>query len=96
MDYINFPIVSQAAVVILSFIFGNVSGYMLHDTLKRTLNMDEASSKNFLLIVVTIVWACSMLVDIASPNYDVPVAVHALMGAIVGFFFYRPKGGKNG
>ncbi len=88
---INDPVTNQLIIGIVGFFFGNVSGYLLHDILKKTLNMNEDSSKNFLLIIVTLIWAVSMLVDIISPTYDVPVAVHAIMGAIVGFFFYRPK-----
>ena len=53
--------------------------------------MSEESSKNFLLITVTLIWALSMVVDIVSTSYDVPIAVHGILGAIVGFFFYRPK-----
>lgn len=75
----------------ITFILGNVSGYFLHDALKKGLNMSEENSKNFLLVTVTLVWAISMLVDIISPTYDVPVAVHGILGAIVGFFFWRPK-----
>lgn len=94
-EYIKIPIVSQSAVILIAFIFGNVTGYLFHDFLKKTLNMNEEASKNFLLLTVTIIWAVSMVVDIISPSYDVPVAVHALMGAIVGFFFYRPKNGEG-
>ena len=82
---------TQLAIGIISFILGNVSGYLTHDIMKKSLNMSEESSKNFLLVTVTLIWAISMLVDVISPTYDVPVAVHGLLGAIVGFFFYRPK-----
>ncbi len=81
----------QLVTAVVSFFLGNISGYLLHDKLQKSFNMSENASKNFLLVVVTLIWSCSMLVDIISPNYDVPVAVHAIMGAIVGFFFYRPK-----
>lgn len=87
MENVNINII----VGLVAFFLGNVSGYLLHDILKRSLNMSEESSKNFLLITVTLIWALSMLVDILSPTYDVPIAVHGILGAIVGFFFYRPK-----
>ena len=91
VDYLKIPLVSNTAVVLLAFLVGNLSGYLFHDFLKKTLDMSESNSKTFLLVTVTIMWAISMVYDILSPAYDVPVAVHALMGAIVGFFFYRPK-----
>lgn len=94
-DFLNTPLLSQAALFVIAFCLGALTGYLAHDIFKRSFNMDENSSKNFLLVTVTLIWAVSMLVDLASPAYDVPVAVHALMGAIVGFFFYRPKSGEG-
>lgn len=82
---------TQLAVGLVCFIMGNVSGYLFHDVLKKSLNMTEEAIKNFLIITITIIWATSMIVDVLSPTYDVPVAVHGLLGAIVGFFFWRPK-----
>jgi len=52
---------------------------------KSTLNSD------MILLVVTVIWALSMIVDIASPTWETPVAVHGLMGAIVGFFYRSTK-----
>ena len=81
----------QFVTGIVGFLVGNISGYLIHDTLKRSFGMTEDSSKNFLLFTVTAIWAISMIVDIISPTYEVPIAVHGILGAIVGFFFYRPK-----
>ena len=82
---------SQFIYGLVGFWLGNVSGYLIHDMLKRSLGMTEDASKNFLLVTVTLLWAIAMVVDIISPSYDVPIAVHGILGAIVGFFFYRPK-----
>lgn len=76
---------------ILAFIVGNVTGYFLHDFLKKTLSLSESTSKNFVLFIVTISWLMAMLVSLLNPAYQVPLPVHGLMGAIVGFFFYKPK-----
>lgn len=73
------------------FLIGNVSGYFMHDFMKKTLQMSEDSSKNFVMFSVTLVWVMSMVVGLLNPQYQVPLAVHTLMGAIVGFFFYKPK-----
>jgi hypothetical protein len=78
-------------IAVVAFLLGNVSGYWLHDQLKKTFNMSEQGSRNFLLVTVTLMWALSMVVDILSPTYEVPIAVHGILGAIVGFFFYTPK-----
>lgn len=86
---------SSIIIAIISFFLGNICGYLLHDFLKKSFNMNDDASKKFLMIVVTLVWAMSMVVDIASASYDVPLAVHSLLGLIVGFFFYRPKNGEG-
>lgn len=85
---------NQTIVVgIITFILGTITGYTVHDFFKKTLMMSEDSSRNFLILTVTAVWFISMLVSVVNPTYQVPVAVHGIMGAIVGFFFY--KGKKN-
>lgn len=76
---------------IVTFSLGILVGYVLHDFIKKSLTMDENNSKNLLLLSVTVVWVVSMLVSIVNPNYQVPVPVHGIMGAIVGFFFYKGK-----
>lgn len=82
---------SQLAIGIVCFVLGNATGYITHDVMKKSLNMNEESSRNFLIVTITIIWSISMIVDVLSATYDVPIAVHGLLGAIVGFFFYKPK-----
>jgi len=82
---------TQLIIGLIGFMLGNITGYLAHDIMKKSFNMNEQSSKNLLLITVTLIWAISMLVDVISVSYEVPIAVHGLLGAIVGFFFYRPK-----
>lgn len=87
----NFP------YLILTLMAGFLLGFFTRGFLDRTkFNMTEQASKNFLLIIVAVVWTYAMIIDLNSPNYDVPVAVHGLLAMIVGFFFYRPGmgGGK--
>lgn len=80
---------------IITFVTGNLSGYLFHDFLKKSVGMNEDNSKNLLLLSVTIIWVISMLVSLINPQYQVPVPVHGIMGIIVGFFFYRAKGGEK-
>lgn len=80
-------------IALVSFVFGFLFGFVT-----RGLRDKRGSSDNntIVLIIVTVIWALSMAVDIASSTYETSPLVHGLMGAIVGFF-YKPfsKNGKN-
>lgn len=84
-------------IILAAHLTGIVVGFFLRGFAeKKSFSMSEQASKNFLLLVVALIWAFAMVIDISDPSYDVPVAVHGIMGAIVGFFFWRPGqgGGK--
>lgn len=74
---------------IVSFAVGNISGFFLRGFTDRMERNKQNSGNTFVLMIVTIIWATSMIVDIVSPAYETSPLVHGLMGAIVGFF-YRP------
>lgn len=38
----------------------------------------------FIAVVVTVMWAASVVTDIASPDYSVSPALHGIMAAVVG------------
>lgn len=81
-------------IAVISYIAGLISGIFagrlfFRENVKKNLNSD------LVLLVVTAVWAISMLIDIASPTWETPVAVHGLMGAIVGFFYRASKNEQN-
>ena len=84
-------------IAVLIFFLGNVSGFFARGLIeKKAFHMTEQASKNFLIILITVTWVGAMIVDVANPNYDVPIAVHGILGVIVGFFFSRPtKGGDD-
>lgn len=71
----------------ISYILGIVTGIFIKERFMK--NREVAQANNFVLVVVTIIWAMSMIYDIVSPTYDTSPMVHGLMGAIVGFF-YKP------
>jgi hypothetical protein len=84
-------------IAIAIFFIGNVSGFFFRGFFeKRAFHMTEQASKNFLIVLITLTWVFAMAVDVSNPNYDVPLAVHGILGVIVGFFFARPtQGGDN-
>lgn len=82
----------RIAIGIIFFILGNVTGFFLHKfVFKDVLNIDKEDRINFLIFAVTSIWVISVLVDILSTSYETSPLIHGIMGAIVGFFFWRPK-----
>lgn len=79
-------------VATISYTLGILSGIFIKE--KFLKGREVAQSNSFVLAVVTIMWATSMLFDIVSPDYETSPLVHGLMGAIVGFF-YKPGGEKR-
>jgi len=83
---------NNIAIAIIFFILGNISGYCLHRfASKETFNFNSDQRINWLIIVVSVVWIISVLYDMASPVYETSPLIHGIMGAIVGFFFWRPN-----
>lgn len=84
-NYLNGTIIG-----LVGFFGGFVTGYIIRDLRLMMKTDGTRDSGGVVLLVVTAIWAASMLVDIISPNYETSPLVHGLMGAIVGYF-YRPK-----
>jgi len=76
---------------IASFLAGFFLGFLTKDIIQKNI-VNESSQKALLIVVVVVVWALSVLYDIINPVYETSPLVHGIMGAIVGFFFWRPKG----
>jgi hypothetical protein len=72
---------------IVSYVAGLLSGYGVSRVWKPS---PDQKNSDIVLLVVTVIWALSMIIDIISPTYETSPLVHGLMGAIVGFF-YRPS-----
>jgi len=70
---------------VAGLITGIVAGRFYYSKNDKNVNSD------MVLVVVTIIWALSMIIDIASPVWETPVAVHGIMGIIVGFFYRSTK-----
>ena len=83
---------SYLTVTIVSFLIGNITGFILARVLaKAPFNLDGEDRINYLIGIVSFVWFISVVVDIVNPHYETSPLIHGIMGAIVGFFFWRPK-----
>lgn len=72
---------------LVSYVAGGLTGFFLSRIYNPSAN---GRNGDVVLVVVTVIWALSMVIDIISPTYETSPLVHGLMGAIVGFF-YRPQ-----
>lgn len=69
----------------IGFLLGVSVGWFTHK--KITNKSVENWERAFISIIVTMVWVVSVLFDIAIAAYSTPVAVHAVMGLVAGYFF---------
>lgn len=72
---------------ILTFLAGIFVGFFGRGLFDRQGKRGENTANTFVLVIVTLIWATSVLIDILSPTYETSPLIHGLMGAIVGFFF---------
>ncbi len=73
-------------ISVITFIAGVIVGFFGRGIFNKS-DSSENRANTFVLVVVTLIWATSVLIDIASPTYETSPFIHGLMGAIVGFFF---------
>lgn len=80
---------------IASYVGGLISGYVIARLWKSPAGDQTKNRSEIVLMVVTLVWATSMIIDIMSAQYETSPLVHGLMGAIVGFFYKPILGGDK-
>lgn len=78
----------------VAVIAGFVIGYFTRGFVDKTDLTKKIDPSFIVMIAVTFVFIISVLVDIADPTYQTPLALYGLMGVIVGFFF-KPIGNNR-
>lgn len=66
------------------FLFGALVGYLYSRDAEKT---QTEKTRTVIAISVTLVWITAMIADILIANYVISPLVHAIMGAVVGYFF---------
>jgi len=77
---------------IISFSVGVLIGYLIRCYMARDLNASD--NKTLVLLLVSVAWFVSVIVEIINPVYHTNPMIHGLMGSIVGFFYkfeLKPK-----
>ena len=75
----------EIIIPIVTFLLGTIVGWFAHKFI--TKNDLVNWERSFITVVVAISWLVSILLDIALNNYETPVAIHGVMGMVVGYFF---------
>lgn len=75
----------QTILPIVSFLVGVLVGWVAHTIVVK--NGDKDNAKTFILLVVSVAWFASVIVEILNPEYHTNPLMHGLMGSIVGFFY---------
>ncbi len=82
------PYLTYFIVATTAFFLGIACGILINRFFNKQVS--NIGNNTIVLLIVSFVWALSMVVDILSPIYETSPLVHGLMGAIVGFF-YKPS-----
>lgn len=74
-----------AAFFAIGAFVGFIAGWFGHKHVskKEIANWERA----VITVVVTFAWVVSVILDIALDTYETPVALHGVMGMVVGYFF---------
>ena len=80
-------ILLQIGVFAAGYILGAVSAYFIMKTESQFKFEPKQIERIFILATVTGIWGVSNGYDIFNTGYESPAALHALFGAVVGFYF---------
>lgn len=88
---------NQLLLPLITFLVGAFCGFLVgwfghkYVSKKEIANWERA----VITVVVTFAWVVSVVLDIALDTYETPVAVHGVMGLVVGYFFEGSIFNKN-
>ena len=80
----NLLIIYVLAIAIVVFVIGLGIGWVLT---KDSALSQKSKLKTGISIAVTIVWMFTVVADVFMTGYTLSPLVHAIMGAVVGYFF---------
>jgi len=76
---------TRLIIGIVSYLLGILTGIIIKSLIGNKIT--PKNDKWIVLLVVTSVWAASMIMELINPTYHTNPMVHGLMGSIVGFFY---------
>ena len=72
-----------------TFVIGLLLGFLIGWFIHKHISHKEIENweRALITVIVTFAWAVSLVFDIIITGYNTPVAVHAVMGLVAGYFF---------
>lgn len=79
----------QLLLPLITFLVGVALGSGLGWFAHKYVSKKEIANweRAVITVVVTFAWVVSVILDIALDTYETPVALHGVMGMVVGYFF---------
>lgn len=80
---------SQLLIPIATFLVGTFAGFLAGWFGHKFVSKKEVANweRAIITVVVTFAWVISVILDMALDTYETPVALHGVMGMVVGYFF---------
>lgn len=70
--------------ILVLFLVGLIGGWFLS---QKDIRFTRSSLQTLVGVMVTVVWAASIVAGILIPTYSVSILIHGIMGAVVGYLF---------
>lgn len=85
----NTYMLQEFAIPTATFLLGALFGFLLGWFVHKHISQREVENweRGLITVVVTFAWAVSTVFDVFVSGYNTPIAVHAVMGLVVGYFF---------
>ena len=75
--------------IIVCFSIGFILGWISRGI--REQYVSNIDNEKLIALLISFIWALSIIIAIINPNYETPLALHGLMGGIVGFYYKQKK-----
>lgn len=79
----------ELVLPVATFITGAALGFFVGWFAHKYISHKEIANweRAVITVTVTFAWLVSVILDIALDTYETPVALHGVMGMVVGYFF---------
>lgn len=79
----------EILIPIITFVLGVMVGALIGWFSQKHISKNKIENweRALITVVVSFAWVVSVILDVALDTYETPVALHGVMGMVVGYFF---------